>query len=1099
MKRFFSMILVVVIIASVMHMPVSQVSAASIFATLTDNSSGTSLNFRVDYGGTGTTISSGDTIVITMTPSVSGKIKIYGFSDNAPIYNDASVEVGIRTFSYGGDGSCTLTLTFNGAYAGLNDVSGWYTASAYMQYVDVVNPGDVTVKVQINGEASFITRPVPEGGPGVGPGGTDFTPGAGFSKYWRYGTNSGNEAFQAYSADGDYTKFDNMRWYIPMGFSNLTNRDRRASNGTAFWTTPDSIAYSNNNPSPAAPWDKYNTANESYLEYWYWSGGTQTKYSVNEPFHYNGVVLDDYLDVGNNYGSNLCSPHDYVRDSIRIVRVIGRDQSDANYFKNIADSNFLKQTNGVNMEEIFRYSDGVNSQSPFPGYRGLTLEEFFAQMKSEGQFSGYSSWEDIITFDLVNNQSNYYVGSTLVNGGTGDPSVQIPHFQLNLGDFHFNNTYLGTVTGQKQDGTVWATVTAKNLPYAYLIYYDTKATGIELDASFTFKYFNRATLSYGGVTTGVDFVPMPMKYEASGGSGDIPATTTPASLKIKKIDESNIAVQGVTFTLTNTAGYSQTRTTANDGTASFIVNSPGTYTLTETLPSGSGLVPIASITFEITQNDLNSKIINLKAKLPSGNANEDDITFVTDVNTIMNHEGDVPPTPTGSLILKKEVAGTTTTDPFTFTVTFGGAGLNFTGITISTNGSAEAPFTNGGTVTLMHNETATFTNIPLNATYTIAEADYSAAGYSPAYSPAGSDTGTIASSSAVNVLCTNTFTAPTPDDDPPTPPDLKTSVKIGITKEISGITSTSEIFKFTLKQLNDSKAGNFKDGEGVTTLEEEVTGKGSAEFTVSGLTEGTYYYQINETPGSAGNWKYDDAARIVTVTVTVNEEDDSLDASVSVSGSLTFVNTYTPPYVPSDITPDPTTTTPPTTTPTTTTTEAPTTTVADDKGEEPTTTTTTETSTEPPIEEERVTEQPITNTEPVTEPAISEATVYESPVTIATEPAAGDFEEYDEFYNDRRVPLGNGWFAEYNEEEDLWYIYDENGTPLGTVKLPEGMSIEEYDFGDWAPPLANIPSDEDRPNPPTGDAGLPLYLSLLTGACLMTAIGINFKFKRKKT
>ena len=109
----------------------------------------------------------------------------------------------------------------------------------------------------------------------------------------------------------------------------------------------------------------------------------------------------------------------------------------------------------------------------------------------------------------------------------------------------------------------------------------------------------------------------------------------------------------------------------------------------------------------------------------------------------------------------------------------------------------------------------------------------------------------------------------------------------------------------------------------------------------------------------------------------------------------------------------------------------------------------------------------------------------------ATQPTIDEEDVYESVRE--RVPLANGWYAEYDEEDDLWYIYDEDGTPLGTVKLPEGMSIEEYDFGDWYPPLGNIPSGDDRPNPPTGDFWLYGVLMLAVISVSLTLIILRRK------
>ena len=60
------------------------------------------------------------------------------------------------------------------------------------------------------------------------------------------------------------------------------------------------------------------------------------------------------------------------------------------------------------------------------------------------------------------------------------------------------------------------------------------------------------------------------------------------------------------------------------------------------------------------------------------------------------------------------------------------------------------------------------------------------------------------------------------------------------------------------------------------------------------------------------------------------------------------------------------------------------------------------------------------------------------------------------------ITLDNGWVAEYDEEEDLWYIYDENGVPLGFIKLQDDVShIEDLeDITSHLIPFANYEAEE---------------------------------------
>ena len=76
----------------------------------------------------------------------------------------------------------------------------------------------------------------------------------------------------------------------------------------------------------------------------------------------------------------------------------------------------------------------------------------------------------------------------------------------------------------------------------------------------------------------------------------------------------------------------------------------------------------------------------------------------------------------------------------------------------------------------------------------------------------------------------------------------------------------------------------------------------------------------------------------------------------------------------------------------------------------------------------------------------------------------------------------------------MWYIYDENGVPLGKVKLPEGVSIEDYDVAGNLIPLGVIPS---RPNPQTGD-NFSVFLFILALAVLGSIAAVAWKMSRKK-
>ena len=227
---------------------------------------------------------------------------------------------------------------------------------------------------------------------------------------------------------------------------------------------------------------------------------------------------------------------------------------------------------------------------------------------------------------------------------------------------------------------------------------------------------------------------------------------------------------------------------------------------------------------------------------------------------------------------------------------------------------------------------------------------------------------------------------------------------------------------------------------------------------------------------------------------------------------------YNPPPPPTTTAEPPTTTEAPTTVaPTTvaTTTEVPTTEAPTTQGpatEESSTTqnptTEEESSSTPPTIPEPTAEEPviedvplvgIIEEEPESTTVVPTAATTRPPVR-ATEPFIDrrwrETEEYEEV--SELIPIGNSLWAKYDEDEDIWYIYDENGVPLGYIILPEGEDIEEYDVVGNLIPLGNFELPEPaepqkKPNPNTGD--MP-YLTLIFAA--LCAIALNIARKRLK-
>ena len=431
------------------------------------------------------------------------------------------------------------------------------------------------------------------------------------------------------TSDGeDISAFDVMRWYAEIGTQNLLLRDLRANflfgNIAAgvplYWTTDESISYSNNNAIGSGydiNIEDYMRPVSDYLMY------------TDEPFHMEGVVFEDFCDFGEDmvFSNGTGSPNDYVQDSLRIIRIVGRAENDASDETNyLIDNNFLMP---LGTEDAVYRAD----LTQYPGMRGLTIEEFFDQLQSEGQFSGYSNWQGIIQFD--------YVQSELEYGGTYafDQTQLVPHIKLELGDLHFNGatrTISAVYTTTSAAGASLAhfditNINAENLPYAYIIYYDTKATDAWLytkpDNSKEFKFFNVSKVSYSGRELSNLSGPIVIAYEGSGGFAE------PTYLSIKKVDEDGNPLLGVEFTLTKPDTGTITRTTTQNGTFQFPINSIGTYILTETgVPSG--LVAIEPMTIAVSST---AQPIDL-----TGFNISNDITFdsVSYMNTVVNFEAE---------------------------------------------------------------------------------------------------------------------------------------------------------------------------------------------------------------------------------------------------------------------------------------------------------------------------------------------------------------------------------------------------------------------------------------------------------------------------
>ncbi|MCL2383358.1 MAG: hypothetical protein FWC79_04300 [Oscillospiraceae bacterium] len=319
---------------------------------------------------------------------------------------------------------------------------------------------------------------------------------------------------------------------------------------------------------------------------------------------------------------HIASGHEYVKKSLRIIRVMGRQENNAwwgkDAFRVLVDNNFLVSEPD---EPIDRYLKDLY----FKGYRGLTIDEFLTQMHSEGQLLDKQTADDILKFDYVRNGDTPFTPDP-------DDDTKVAHFSLELGDLHFNDTNTTIDLINNENNTIFPNIPTKNLPYAYWIYYDTRATEAILDNGF-FYYFNAVSFIHDEGKHDIGSTDLWIKLEdASGGSGHI------TEVRIRKVDTENEPIRDIKFILTQTNVFPhrvrEAMTTIN-GTCSFTLGL-GDYILEEEVPLGSNIIPVAPMHFTIT--DYN-ELVNLRALLEgTGYPNIDDIRFEQGVNVITNHE-----------------------------------------------------------------------------------------------------------------------------------------------------------------------------------------------------------------------------------------------------------------------------------------------------------------------------------------------------------------------------------------------------------------------------------------------------------------------------
>jgi|GEM_PF-1969964 len=427
------------------------------------------------------------------------------------------------------------------------------------------------------------------------------------------------------------------------------------------------------------------------------------------------------------------------------------------------------------------------------------------------------------------------------------------------------------VTGTYNSDTGVYKVSGLPIGYVYAFEEVTPPDGYKLpDNSSTFDgmykvalYFDNqdisayeASFESNGITTNTEEVSQLSIENDEGGEMSVKKTfvDAPANMTITQKN-------AITFTVTykdedgNTSNPSLTDEDGNtfatgvfsykdigtDGVINFVGLPFGTYTVTETIPSTSD-VDGYKVTTTYKVDSGTAKTTAQEATVSSTSN-----PTVTVTNTYKSSVGNL------SVSKTIETAGTATSLPST------ASSQEFSVVVTLTDSDGKAlsgtatygdtTFTNGvATVKIKNGKTITFTDIPAGYKYSISESDLTDSQTSAGYSKGtvtDNGTGSIVSTKTSSVSVTNKYTEAT--------------AKIYLKKVGESTTTAVKGAVFTV--YSDAACS-----KAVTKL---TTGTdGTASYTISGLTNGTYTYYLKETSAPAG-YKVD-STTIYRAVITVS-------------------------------------------------------------------------------------------------------------------------------------------------------------------------------------------------------------------------------------
>ena len=422
------------------------------------------------------------------------------------------------------------------------------------------------------------------------------------------------------------------------------------------------------------------------------------------------------------------------RPYVILVKAKVRDEIAAQYF---STNQVITRTNNVNLNTV-NWSTGVSSSQNITVTSGILDKSRTRPTEGELLWTvNYMPYDIDQPVDRLEDQLPVGIDLRLDSSGNLVLAGNIAMYEMSL-----------NADGTYTLGSPVALILGSNISYnnatrtlVFIIPDSSKA--------YRFTYYTDITGEPGTVSNRVSLIGSNSEIVGVLASYLILSSDGSASLsrngwiRIKKTNGSgsDLANAGFTLFAMDNTTVIKTGITGSDGFLTMRVIPDGTYILRETAaPAGYALEDTNYSVVVTTNNGLVTTSIN---GVVTGN--NPDATSITVRNFLVGTAG--------NLTLSKTVVGVGAdlTKAFDFTLNLTGASGTYAYVG---NGVPGGTISSGGTVSLRHGQSITVLGIPLDATYSVVEEDYTADGYTTSSLNAS---GTIIVDTTQNVSFTNTF------------------------------------------------------------------------------------------------------------------------------------------------------------------------------------------------------------------------------------------------------------------------------------------------------------------------------------------------------